>query len=216
LTQSELKEKLYKLVSVYFSAANGATVVWGMTKTVSPNAPKITLTALDIVRPYQPITHNKNGIQVSYYPSTTKIQVDLFTKGALPPKEEGIKASAENTALNDMIDFVNFINSQYVIQWSDINDISVFAKEVYDLTDIINDTTWDFRAMVELDIGFTQAAIGHSGINYENRILFDENGDPLPGAFEITSSGGRTQELADEFTGWFEQVEGPELKEKEK
>ena len=219
MTQNTLKDKLHKLVGFYFSEDNGVTVVWGKSKAVRAKGAQITLTMLDIIRPYQPINDMINGVPVSYYPSKTTLQVDLFTRGDPLINEAGITAAAVNTAVYDLTDFVNYINSIYVEHWSLINDISIAAGEIHDLTNIINDTAWDYRAMVELDIGFTQSVFGHSGINYEDGIEFDENGNPMPeSVFKPTASGGRTKELAGEFTGWFEQVEGPkfELKENNK
>jgi hypothetical protein len=41
----------------------------------------------------------------------------------------------------------------------------------------------------------------------------DEDGNPVPWPkpqFEPSPSGGGTQELADQFTGWFDEVDGPD------
>lgn len=230
MTQSELKQKLYDLASSYFG---GATVVWGRVKLVRPQSPLIALTMGSIIRPYQPITQTVNGVPINCYPSKTTVQVDLFTKGARSANENDLTAAMENTAINDLTDFVNFLNSAYVDDWSWIHDVSILANTVQDLTQIINDASWDYRAMVELEIGFTQTAVGYSGTMYENGMpyyengnpkydsegypldenghkLVDEDGNPLPpGAlpYEPTTSGGGAQELADQSTGWFEQVE---------
>ena len=248
MTQTELKQKLYELVSLYFG---GATIVWGMTNAVQSKAPLITLRMGNISRPYQPIRQNKDGISADYYPSKTTIQIDLFTSGVELNKEAGITAARENTAVNDMTDFVNFINSVYVDDWSGQNDISILANEIHDLTELVNSTQWQYRAMVELEIGFTQCAVGNAaimnerGIPYHSngvpkydrkgyvldedgnktlddkgvpiRLPLDEEGRPIFPNTETTPSEGRTQDLGNQSTGWFEQVQGPEFyKEEEK
>lgn len=203
MTQSELKENLYELVETYFGGAN---VVWGMTGAVNPNNPMVSLTMGDIIRHYQPIKQNADGVPVYVYPSTTRLQVDLFTKGAKTTDEPDVKTAMVNTAVNDLTDFVNYLNSIYVDNWSGANDITILANTVRDLTALTNDTSWDYRAMVELEISFTQIASGFTGIGYE---------DGVPYPFVPTPSGGGTQDLADQTTGWFEQVETPELIQEE-
>lgn len=198
-----------------------------------PQSPLIALTAGSVTRPYQPITQTVDGVPVNCYPSKTTIQVDLFTKGEKLTDENSVTAVMENTAVNDLTDFLNFLNSAYVDDWSTLNDVSILANTVQDLSQLINDTVWDYRAMVELEIGFTQAAVGYTGTMYDSGMDYyengkpkydknwnplDENGNPLPlppgkRPFKPTPSGGRTPELADESTGWFEQVETEYVKE---
>jgi len=203
-----------------------------------------------IVRPYQPITQSVNGVPINCYPSKTTLQVDLYTKGYSLNDETGVTAVYENTAVNDLTDFVNFINSTYVDDWSGEKDVSILANQVHDLTGLINDTSWEYRAMAELEIGFTQGAVGHTGTMFDDGIpyhdngvpkydsegyaidrnwvrLTDDHGQPLPPLpigpdgkpvypdVEITPSGGRTQELASQHTGWFNKIENPELVKEE-
>lgn len=238
VTQRELKQKLEELVSTYFA---GITVVWGKTKAARSLSPLIVLTTGTVSRPYQPIKQMANDVPINYYPSNTTVQVDLYTKGAKTNHSAGIMAAMENTAVSDLTDFVNFLNSDYVDDWCGTHDISILTNQVQDLSQIINDVSWDYRAMVELEIGFTQAAIGHTGMMYESGMPYYENGNPKydnegyaldengqrvvdddgnalpPGLnqYESTPSGGGTQELADQFTGWYERVETKyELEEK--
>ena len=211
----ELKNKLYGLVNSYFSEA---IVVWGRVKMVRPPNPLICLTSGSIVRHYQPITQIINGVSVDCYPSSTTVQVDLFTHGHKLSNEVGAKTAMENTAVNDLTAFVNFINSAYTSVWCEENDISILTNQIHDLTELINDAAWDYRAMVELEIGFTQLAVGYAGIMYDDGIAYyengnpiptevDENGVPIPPAYTPSPSGGGSQELANQSSSWFEQVE---------
>lgn len=237
MTQSELKQKIYNLVTEYFA---GATVTWGKVKLVNPNAPQVVLTTLPVVRSYHPVTQTVDGVPVNSWPSKTIIQVDLYTKGASTTDAINVKAAKEDTAVNDLMAFLNFLGSPYVDDWGLVNDISIHANQVRDLTELVNDTTWGYRAMVELELGFTESAVGYTGVSYENGAAFwnngrpkydangnplnpdgtpvppelDENGDPIPWPapppFKPSPSGGGTPELANQYTGWFEQVDGPE------
>jgi hypothetical protein len=182
-----------------------------------------------------------------------------------------------------LTDFLNFLGSPYVDDWGDLHDIAVKCNHVTDLTELVNDVAWDYRAMVEIEVGFTQNAVGHTGTMYENGIpfygngapkydaatgmplyengrpmydpdgnplydngqpMYDADGNPLdpdgnrlpdgstpipplpmpevdpdgkpifPPAMQ-TASGGRTQTLAGQTTGWFEKVEGPYFEKEE-
>ena len=175
MMQSELKKKLEALISEYFG---GATVTWGKTKGVSPNVPQVVLIMGGISRHYHPINQSVGGVTVNSYPSRTTLQVDLYTKGEATNTAPGMMAAYENTAVNDITDFLNFINSEYVGDWCEINDVSILCNHVNDLTELINDTTWDYRAMVEMEIGFMQSAVGSTGIMYEDGVPHYENGNP--------------------------------------
>ena len=212
MTERELKQKLYNLVSIYFG---GAAVSWGkVSGTVKSGSPAIVLNTGDIKRSYQPIRKNIEGVSVNSYPSSTTLQVDLYTKGEKVIKKQNVTAANENTAVNDLVEFVNFLGSEWVDVWTFHEDITIIADTVRNLSDIINDVRWEYRAMVELEIWFTQSAAGHTGTMWDGGVAYDENGNPLSlGKFKPNSSGGGTQELADDTTGWFEQVEIEEEKE---
>ena len=187
MTQSELKQALYDLASVYFIGAN---IVWGQTKKVEPDKPLVALSLGTVVRPFLPIRRFVDGATVDVYPTTTKLQVDLYTRGKEINDLPGVTGARENTAVDDLMEFVNFLNSAYADDWSYENDITILGNTVTDLTQIANDTSWSYRAMVELDICFTQEAYGYAAIKGIT-----------------TPSGGGSQELADQSSGWFEQVE---------
>ena len=124
------------------------------------------------------------------------MQVDLYTDGLRISETE-----RENTAVNDLTEFINFLNSPHVDVWCFINDIDITTGTVRDLTGVISDSSWQYRAMTELELGFTERTKGHTGTGYEH-------GKPLTGnkPFEPSPSGGGSQKLADKFTGFFEDV----------
>ena len=225
MTLNNVKKLLEEITSTYFS---GGAVIWGQAKAVRPISPVVTLNAGAVMRNFDPITLSVDGVPVNVYPSQTTVQVDIFTRGVKAIDEvPGVYSASINTAVNDMIEFMNFLNSEYVASWCYVNDISItISGPVNDLTALINDTAWDYRAMVELEIGFTQGASGSTGMNWEGGVGLDEFGNPLPpltdsdgnpildddgnpmfAPFAPNPSGGGSASLADESTGWFEQVD---------
>jgi len=205
MTVRQLKQYLFDLIAEYFKPLKDAgNIVWGKHKPVNPNSPMVALTTGPITRAQRPIRMNVDGIIHDIWPSHTTLAVDLYTKGAPTTIDINVTSAMENTAVNDLTDFVIFMNSVYVDDWSYINDISVNTNAIHDLTALTNDTSWDYRAMTEIEIGFTQGAM-----EYAANPLDDGSGiASLP-----THSGGRPQELADLETGWFEEVEIEYVKE---
>lgn len=236
MTQGELKAKLNELVRTYFA---GATVRWGKTKGTAPNAPLVVLRMGTVMRKVHAVAHIADGVPFSSHPSKTTLQVDLFTAGAPRETEPGTIAANENTAANDLLAFANFLYSPHVDHWALQNDISILPGPVQDLTELVNDSSWSYRAMTELDIGFTERAGGYAGMNWEGGMAYwpcgapkfdketgrplnpdgtpappqhDADGNPLPQnppQFAQMPSGGGSAELAEAAAGWFDSVDGP-------
>ena len=260
MTQSELKSRLTQLVRMYFG---GATVSWGEVRVVTPTLPHVILTMISDKRSYFPVSWNINGVHANSWPSLVKLQIDLRTKGRPTNVAVGVKATNENTAVCDLRQFLSFLGSPFVENWTLTNDISIVVNQVQDLTNIINESSWEYRAMTELQINFVETATGHLGLSFEGGVphysngmpkydpitgvpryengnpmydklgspldehgnplksdtlpplsmpQFDAKGRPIFPEFVPTHSGGGSQELANQFTGWFEQVEKPKQK----
>lgn len=220
---NELKEHLYDIVAGYFV---GATVVWVREKVVKPAPNFVTLSIGNVSRPVRPVTEFIDGVPCGCYPSKARFEVNLYTKGdgfSMPGKRI---VAAQNTAVNDMLDFVNYINSAFVTNICHELDIDISMNgTVNDVSDYINDVRWQYRAMVEFDIGFTQTAVGAAGILSESSIKTETVQPGRPGdmqkpqdvhvvpEWQQTSSGGGSNELAAKDDGYFELVRTEEEKE---
>ena len=202
MTLDVIKGKLYERFVTYWS---GATVVWGAASKVKPNAPLVVMRLGTVKRASHPITQAINGIVFSAYPSDAALQVDLFTRG-----RRNKSGYLVNTALNDLLDFVNFLDSVASTEWSGRNDISLaLLNGVQDLSEVINDTQWQYRAMCEFTVSFTQWAAEFHGVLSEDGIVFDEDGVPsgvIRENWRQNASGGGTKELADERAETIEDV----------
>lgn len=232
MTQREVKASLLELAEMYFKPP--ATVVWGQTKQVHATSPLIVLTTGATTRHYQPISIVKNGVPIDCYETTVRVQVDLYTKG-LSRTADGIEGANENTAVNDMMEFLSFINSALVGEHLFDVGITIVTDAVNDYSEIINDSAWEYRAMTELTVKYAETSVGYSATMYDDGIPFysngkpmydeegygldkdgnrtdfrlplDESGKPIYPKVEQTSSGGRSQDLADSTAGWFDEVQ---------
>lgn len=204
LTLNQLKQAVFSHFSAYWGEA---AVVWGATNKVKPLAPLVMLQLGTVTRATQPITQMVNGIVFSAYPSEVPLQIDLFTKGNTVSTPEG--SYSENTAESDLLDFVNYLDSTATIEWSNQNNVSVsLLGGVQDLSEVINDSRWQYRAMAEIRLTFTQWAAEYNGVLSESNIIFNKNGVPVGvdnTNWRPTASGGGTEELARVKSGAFEE-----------
>ena len=207
MTQGQLKRALFELVTLYFGE-DLVEVSWGMTKRVASGAPSVVLSMGDVARSYHPVESIAAGVAVQAYPSATTLQVDLYTRGERLSDEDGVTAAYENTAVSDLLAFVGFVNSGYAAEWAARNDVSILCSTVSDLSGLMNDSSWGYRAMAELEVSFTDYAVGHTGLMYDGGLPCDEGGNAGgSGAYVPTPSGGGTQHLADQTAGWFGSAE---------
>lgn len=162
MTLSELKKLLVQLTQTYFA---GATVTYAKQSFVAkPGSPLVTLTTGSVNRSRNPPVKIIEGTPVAFYPASVPVQIDLFTHGRQEEVAPGFTPIAENTAEDDMLAFESFLNSPFVTQWCHQHDIAIVVPTaVQDLTDLVHDTNYEFRAMLEIAVYFTMTAIGITG-----------------------------------------------------
>lgn len=219
MTIRELRNAIAEYLSMFFT---NATIAWGKTNMAKPRLPFITLELGNVMRPLKPESRDIDGVIIGYYPSNVVMTLNLFTMGAEQETPDGLYIR-ENTAESDLIDFINFMNSEYSIQWCNSRDLYMRVEgSVQDLTTLTNDANWEYRAMVQINIAFTQIAVGTSGILSESSISTrprtpddplpkpDEDPDNVPTIdpeWEENASGGGSQEIADTNVGYFTKVD---------
>ena len=119
--------------------------------------------------------------------------------------------------MSDLLDFVNYLDSTATIEWSNQNNVSVsLMGGVQDLSEVINDSRWQYRAMAEIRLTFTQWAAEYNGVLNESNIVFDKNGVPVGidnTNWQPTASGGGTEELARIKSGAFEETPVNQIQE---
>ena len=229
MTVSDLREELRQLTKMYFT---GADVTFTKQSFIAkPTSPLISLTMGAISRPINPPIITIDGRPVAVYPASTAIQVDLYTNGKQTEAEKGFTPIVENTAAEDLLGFASFLNSDYVIQWCQKRDLAILVlNTVQDLTGLVGDTNFEFRAMMEVTVCFTMTAIGYTGtlepssVKHSGTTVDPETGEEKPyeyeggdiqaddvseliPAVEPTPSGGGNKELTAEEGGYFTNVE---------
>ena len=188
MTISELKDALYDIVKGYFAKAD---VAWSEQNSVKSVNPFIRLKLGSIKRPLHFINETQNNAPSGHIASTTMLTVDLFTHGKKTTLEDGC-VIYENTALDDMADFVNYLMSPYADDQYERLNISLRPEgDIKDASAVV-DNDYSYRAMQEFVVSFVQETKGYAGIGRGN--------------WTPTPSGGGTEELASKETYTIEEI----------
>lgn len=214
MTLSELKKLLKQLTQMYFA---GATVTYAKQSFLAkPDNPLVTLTTGSVSRSRDPPVKIIEGTPVAFYPASVPVQIDLFTHGQQTEIAPGYTPIAENTAEDDMLAFENFLNSPFVTQWCHQHDIAIVVPStVQDLTGLIHDTNYEFRAMLEIAVYFTMVAVGFTGSLDMDSVKHADGEDDIQADDVIkiepqvtpTPSGGGSSEMTAYEGGYFTNAE---------
>lgn len=239
MTVREAKQHIKNIAKKYFTGA--AVGFPNQSANVKRNSPYVCITPGSPLRDQFPVQRMVGDRLVSYYQTRLPLQVDLYTNGADGPAGPDGFVTLEDTAVDDMTDFVDYLESWYVTHWCDrINASIIINGPVQSLTGLVTDTDYQFRAMVELVFCFVHKAVGYTGIQGENSIVSpvlpdtpgaapntgdgsepgyitpddSEDGVTITPIYEPTSSGGRSKELVEDTeAGYFTEVEIKQEKE---
>lgn len=181
----EAKELFRQLTKTYFS---GASVIFSnQQRSAKPDIPLVVISPGNVRRPHTPNSIYQDGYNLAHYHTRLSLTVDLFTNGA-PIVQDGYIMAYENNAMEDVLAYIDFLNSDYAISWCHDNDVSILIDgEAMDLTGIVNDTSYEFRARISVYFYFTQVAIGKAAVFDEGSIKYPtgetdpETGDPIFG-----------------------------------
>lgn len=128
-----------------------------------------------------------------FYPCSTLLEINLYTKGKAVTVAENVTGNYANTAASDLQDFFNYLDSEEIVDKLAAHGMDISLEPpVRDLTNLQNDSKYRYRAMAEATVSFSQEANGRYGIG----------GMDAPNA-----SGGGSAEMADATSGVIEEVE---------
>ncbi len=182
---SNVRQQFQSLIQLFFPKAIVAFANQSRQPKGSVNPALILITHGNVKRPNQPVCEIIDGEPVANYHSRISMTIDLFSKGT-PVKDENDEIFAyEDTTVDDLLALIDFINSEYTLNWCSKHDISISVEgDVHPLTGIVNDTSYEYRARVVFLIYFTQKAIGFAPVFSEDSIkyptgYFDEFGNPI-------------------------------------
>lgn len=156
---SQAKEAFRLLTKEHFSRY--MVIFDKQSRTTKPNIPLVTISPGNVRRHRaENEVFNENGTE-GYYLSRILFTLDLFTNGQPVYDDFGEEIGRDDTAVDEMLLFENFLNSQYVTLWCNRNDVSIVIEgDTQNLTGIVNDTTYEFRSRLIVNFYFTQKTVG--------------------------------------------------------
>lgn len=157
---SQAKELFRQLTKEFFK---DYTVVFShQSRKAKPNVPLVTIMPGNVKRHLSPNEILDAEETTGFYLSRIPFTIDLFTHGKdVIDDESGISVAKEDTSLDEMLLFVNFLNSRHVTLWCNKNDVSIVLEgDALNLTGLINDTSYEFRSRQIVNFYFTQETVG--------------------------------------------------------
>ena len=103
-----VKEVLYDIASMFFQ---GAPVIWAEQMNTKPTPPYITLKVGNMNRTHFPLIGEGGN---RYYPCSTTVEINLYTKGKPVIRQENATGNFMNTAVSDLNDFFQFVESDEI------------------------------------------------------------------------------------------------------
>lgn len=158
------------LTAEYFSKAE--TVFANQSRKAKPQIPLVTIKPGNVKRTAFSNNSLVGDTNISSYPSRIQYQIDLFTNGT-PYIEDGKTLYFENSAMDEIQSFVDFLNSEYTLMWCRKNDVSIAIEgDAQDLTGIVNDANYEFRSRISVLFYFTQTTVGSAAVFSEDSIKY--------------------------------------------
>lgn len=189
-----VKDTIYDTVDMFFK---GATVIWSEQITTKPPLPYVTLKLGGIKKTTFPITDDEGN---RYYPCSTVLEVNLYTKGKQIIVGENVTGNYQNTATSDMLDFFKFLESDEIIDYLAGKGLDILlVPPIRDLTELQNDSRYRYRSMAEATVSWSEEANGLYGIGSMATVP--------------NSSGGGTAIMQEAETNTIEEVEIKEITE---
>ena len=160
MTVSQAKELFRQLVKEHF--ANSTVIFDRQSRVPKPDLPLVTIAPGNVKRHRAANEILDLPEREGYIHSKISFVIDLFSHGApVYDDDTRMEIAREDTATDEMSQFVNFLDSEYVTLWSNRNDVAVQVEgDVQNLTGAVNDTTYEFRSRLSVNFYFTQKTVG--------------------------------------------------------
>lgn len=164
--------------------------------------PLVVITTGNVRRDRCATEHNFDGAYVGSRGESISYTVDLFTDGVPVFDETGEFWRHANTAVNDLTLFMDYLDSFHCLDILNTINATVLAEtDAQDLTGIVADSNYEFRARAEFRFYFTAPAIGQAGIASSDSIVWPtEDGKPPVEKESVSAGKSEADKLADKAT----------------
>ncbi len=176
---AEAKEEFRKLVADYFGSSH---VFFANSKMIKLPEPYITIQFTGVERQiHETKIPQSDGHVWAYREMTASVDVNLYTKGR---SVDGSPTAFINTSLDDMVSFLDYLGSEMGQGYLYTRNMAIsVVGQPRDLSALVREAQFQYRAMVELQVRFTDMTYGD----------YYQNNNELP-----TASGGGDRKMVTE------------------
>ena len=155
-----VQDEIYDVIAAYFESGE---VCWVNQKMPRPRSPYVTLRLENIRRRQHAVKHmdTETGYMTEYRETSASLVMDLYEGGL---NDDGVII---NTVLDDMESFVQYLESEAVTDMLDAKGIAIAVRDnsIQELTDMLNDAQFRYRARAVFDVRYQNHAVGPYGQN---------------------------------------------------
>lgn len=138
-------------------------------RNAKPEIPLVQITFGNVKRSLNAVENVDEGIVEGQFQARVAVTVDLFTRGRAVT--EGVYTVYENSAVDELLSYCDYMNSVETLDWAARNNLAVLTEgDAQDVTGIVNDNNYEYRARQELFLYYTHDA----GTDYSNKWYFTE------------------------------------------
>lgn len=176
---AEAKEEFRKLVADYFGSGH---VFFANSKMAKMPEPYITIQFTGVERQiHETKIPQPDGHVWAYREMTASVDLNLYTKGR---SVDGSSTAFINTALDDLVSFLDYLGSEAGLGYQYKRGMAIaVSAQPRDLSALVREAQFQYRAMVELTVRFTDMTYGD----------YYQNNNEIP-----TASGGGSRKMVTE------------------
>lgn len=184
MTVAQARQCLYEIVRDYYGNDH---VFWAGAKLTRKPVPFVTIQFTGYTRQmFPPHTMSDDEFWTAHRLISASVDINLYTKGQ-NVSEGHYDAAYGNTALEDLENLASYLDSEYVTgKAQEFRDVDgnkdpyggmaiLVDPEIKDLSALLKDSQYEYRAVCSLTLLFTDASSGDYGQN-ENPALPDSSG----------------------------------------
>lgn len=160
MTLEQAQQRLYEIIRDFYGVEH---VFWAGAKMTTRPTPYVTIQFLNADWDQHPVKVMEEENWVTHRNVTCPVDINLYTKG-VEVRAEGADVAYGNTALSDLTRLAAYIDSDGITEEAEDMAISVEMKP-RDLSALLKESQYQYRAMMELDVRFTTTEYGRYGMN---------------------------------------------------
>lgn len=169
MTISQAQQRLYEVIRDFYGTEH---VFWAGAKMTTRPSPYCTIQFLNTDWEDHPVKAMEGENWVTHRDINCPVDINLYTKGKTL-SESAFDLSYGNTALNDLSTLAAYLESDGITE--ELGEMSVAIEiKPKDVSALLKESQYQYRAMMELRVGFTDKEYGRYGMN--GRIMPDASG----------------------------------------